>query len=391
MTSRASAGLDMLIVQPTSLCNLNCRYCYVPDRLNNQRLPLPLLAKLLETLRRSDLVAGQHAIDILWHAGEPLAAGFPYFTDALNLADEILAPRWQVRHTLQTNGTLIDDAWCRLFRERDITVGVSIDGPETIHDANRKNVGGRGSFAHAMRGVNLLRKHGIPLNILSVLTSTNIASPDAMFHFFVEQQFPHVAFNIEEIEGPNLHSSLVSIEKNFAGARSLYRSFMTRMLELNRSHGWPLIIREFRTIAQMIQDLRQFSGSVPDVPEQRAGAVFTMTRDGKMFSWSPELASGVPGDPDRFSLGNIADVLSLDELLQTEKAQSIQREIDCGVNLCRGQCQYFSLCGGGVPGNKFFERGSFAVTETLKCALQTQELVEIVLSMQSKPAPAGAA
>jgi uncharacterized protein len=103
-------------------------------------------------------------------------------------------------------------------------------------------------------------------------------------------------------------------------------------------------------------------------------------RDGTVYSWSPELASGVPGVPDRLALGNIRDVTSVDELLVTERARTIQREIDRGVEMCSRDCDYFGVCGGGSPGNKFYERGTFAATETLKCALQTQELTEVILT-----------
>ena len=105
-----------------------------------------------------------------------------------------------------------------------------------------------------------------------------------------------------------------------------------------------------------------------------------MTRMGSLSSWSPELASGVPGAPDRFMLGDIRDVDSVDDLFLSDRAKAIQQEIDSGVEMCRRQCEYFGVCGGGSPANKFYERGTFATTETLKCALQIQELTEAVLS-----------
>jgi uncharacterized protein len=154
---------------------------------------------------------------------------------------------------------------------------------------------------------------------------------------------------------------------------------MGRMLELNAAQGWPLAIRELVSIAQRMQSRRSDPTFVPDIAEQRAGAILTMARDGSVYSWSPELASGIPGAPDRFSLGNISDVQSLDELVNTSRAREIQSEIDLGVAACRNDCAYFGVCGGGSPGNKFYEVGSFTATQTLKCALQTQELTEVVL------------
>jgi uncharacterized protein len=81
----------------------------------------------------------------------------------------------------------------------------------------------------------------------------------------------------------------------------------------------------------------------------------------------------------------------VDELLATERAQAMQDEIDRGIEMCAAECAYFGVCGGGSPGNKLYERGTFAAAETLKCALQTKELVEVVLATfgrsQSAPAP----
>ena len=368
------------MIQPTSLCNLDCSYCYVPDRLNPQRLPTSLLEKLFRAVRSSSIAREQEALDILWHAGEPLAAGIDFFRQALTTADQLLGDRYRLRHSIQTNGTLVTPAWCDLLKDKEVAIGVSLDGPEELHDANRKALGGGGSFGRVMRGVELLRAHNIRINVLSVLNSQNVDRPDEMFNFFVDHQLCQVAFNVEEIEGPNLISSLLRGTSGFASARSRYRFFMGRIAELNRLNGWPLTIREFLSLAQLIQKWRECPTNIPDAPEQRMGAILTMTRDGTVYSWSPELASGVAGTSDRFSLGNIRDVGSIDELLVTERAQAIQQEIDRGVEMCSRQCEYFGVCGGGSPGNKFYERGTFATTETLKCALHTQELVEVILS-----------
>jgi uncharacterized protein len=230
-----------------------------------------------------------------------------------------------------------------------------------------------------MRGIERLRAHDIGINVLSVLTSESIDRPDEMFDFFVGADLLQVAFNVEEIEGPNLSSSLVATADGLGGARSRYRRFMGRMAELNQDRGWPLTIREFVSLGQLIEARRAAPKDEPRIAEQRLGAIVTMTRDGTLFSWSPELASGMPGQPNRFALGNIGDLETIDSLFASDRARSIQREIDLGVDMCRSTCDYFGVCGGGSPGNKFYERGTMATTETLKCALQTQELTEVIL------------
>ena len=163
---------------------------------------------------------------------------------------------------------------------------------------------------------------------------------------------------------------------------------MSQIAELNRDGGWPLTIREFVSLGQLIEARRADPTNEPTIAEQRIGAIVTMTRDGTLFSWSPELASGMPGQPNQFALGNIADVDTIDSLFTSDRARTIQSEIDLGVEMCRRTCDYFGVCGGGWPGNKFYERGTAATTETLKCALQTQELTEVILSATGDSAAA---
>jgi uncharacterized protein len=373
-------GLDLLVVQPTALCNLDCTYCYVPDRLDPRRLAFAHLEQLLLAVRASRLASTQRELKILWHAGEPLAAGLDYFKEAFRLTERLVGDRWRIRHAIQTNGVLITRAWCRLFLTHTVSLGISVDGPAHVHDITRKTRAGRGSFAQVMRGVDLLSEHGIPLHALCVLGAHNIDHPADLFDFFLDRGFRQVAFNIEEIEGPHRRSSLVDATGRFGPARARYRAFMETFLELNRQRGRPLAIREFAKVAGLLLKRREDPASVPAVAEQRVGAILTMARDGTVYSWSPELASGVPGDSHRFALGHIGDVESVDELLDTPRARAIQEEVDRGVSRCRQECGYFGVCGGGSPGNKFYEGGTFATTETLKCALQVQELTELVLA-----------
>lgn len=378
-------SIDLLVIQPTSLCNLDCVYCYVPDRQNAARLPLGLLERLLRAVAGSTLAAHQADLRILWHAGEPLAAGIDFYRSAIGVVDSVAGDRFQVRHSIQTNGTLITDEWCEFFRANRFSIGVSLDGPPDIHDAKRVTRGGSGSFAHAMRGIDLLRAHDLDVSVLCVLTDASIERPDDLFRFFADSGLDRVAFNVEEIEGPHLDSSLVPRDGGLARARSRYRAFMSRLASLNRDNGWPLTVREFVALGQRIDARRGTPASEPVVVEQHLGSILTMTRDGTLFSWSPELASGIPGAPNRFALGNVKDVESIDDLLATDHAVAIQAEIDRGVEMCRRQCDYFGVCGGGSPGNKFYEHGTAAVTQTVKCALQVQELTEVVIATFADP------
>src|SRR5690349_20535979 len=127
------------------------------------------LRKLCAALSNSETLAGQKTLEVLWHAGEPLTVGIPFYREAAEIFAGRLLSRCRIRQTFQTNGTLITDSWCEYFIESKSAVGVSLDGPKEIHDAQRSGRDGRASFEQVMRGISALRDHNIPLNGLCVL------------------------------------------------------------------------------------------------------------------------------------------------------------------------------------------------------------------------------
>src|SRR6476659_7069865 len=109
-----------VIMQPTTLCNLDCSYCYLPFRANDRPMPVAIAQAVAETVNR--WAANVPRFSVVWHGGEPLAAGREHLR-------ALMAPFSAVEHHIQTNATLIDDAWCEFFIEHDIRIGLSIDGP----------------------------------------------------------------------------------------------------------------------------------------------------------------------------------------------------------------------------------------------------------------------
>jgi uncharacterized protein len=375
----AATYLQLLVIQPTALCNLNCKYCYVPERNNARRLAFSTLTRLFETLVSSHLIKDQKEIEVLWHAGEPLTVGISYYQRAFQIIKEILGDRWKAKHTVQTNGTLLTSAWCKFLAEHDVAVGVSLDGPRLVHDEQRPLLGGGGSFDKVMQGIERLRESGISINVLCVLTPASLRHPGRIFNFFLSEGINNVAFNVEETEGVHQLSSLASLF-DLEQAKAAYSSFMQTLYRLNKAAHFPLRIREFQALAQHIQKRRRWPGYVPEVAEQRLGAILTMTREGLLTSWSPELASAAPNRLSSVVLGDVNNGTSIDEILGSDRARTIQAEIRRGVDRCRRECKYFAVCGGGSPSNKFFEHGTFAATQTLQCILHTQTLTEVLLN-----------
>ncbi|NDH64428.1 MAG: radical SAM protein, partial [Alphaproteobacteria bacterium] len=170
----------MVIIQPTPFCNINCSYCYLPDRGNKHVIAQSTVTKLFTELFASGWTNPE--ITVLWHAGEPLAAPVAFYREAF-AAIERLRPKdgpWPivVKHSFQTNAMLIDDDWCELFREWNVGIGVSIDGPRELHDAHRKTRSGGGTFDKTIAGIRRLRDAGIPFHTLSVLSRAQVCARD---------------------------------------------------------------------------------------------------------------------------------------------------------------------------------------------------------------------
>ncbi|MFG6104949.1 cyclophane-forming radical SAM/SPASM peptide maturase GrrM/OscB [Leptothoe sp. EHU-05/26/07-4] len=362
--------VKLVVIQPTTFCNLDCDYCYLPDRHLKLKFSLDLLNPLFEKLFKSDLV--DKGFTVVWHAGEPLTMPVEFYEEAFSRIEKINtqlnAEPVKIRHGIQTNGTLINDGWCDLFNRYHVNVGISLDGPAFLHDAHRITRKGLGTHSGVMRGVKLLQENGIGLHVIAVLTSASLDYPDEIFDFFVESGIRHVGFNVDEEEGANETSSLEGDE-----ALARYRAFMTRLLELTKQNPEALKIREFEQTRSIIVGKADITKG-QHVP-------FTMLNvsySGDISTFSPELLSmksSVYGD---FVFGNVLQD-SFELIYKTQKFQQINSDIQKGVELCKSQCQYFSVCGGGAPSNKYFENGSFNSAETMYCKFSKQILTDIIL------------
>ncbi|MBA4178573.1 MAG: hypothetical protein C0505_18735 [Leptothrix sp. (in: Bacteria)] len=150
----------LLVLQPTPFCNMACSYCYLPARDKRSRMPLATVRQAARRLA-DDGLAGD-ALTVVWHAGEPLVLPPGYYAAAFEAIAAAL-PGVAVTHAMQTNATLISDAWCRFFVQHGVAVGVSVDGPPALHDACRRTRRGGGTSARVQAGLARLRAPDVPL------------------------------------------------------------------------------------------------------------------------------------------------------------------------------------------------------------------------------------
>ena len=155
-----------------SYCNMSCSYCYYLHAENLQDLSRRTMTEeTLEQLIRSYCeTCSSDVLSITWHGGEPTLAGLDFYRKAMSLEKKYLPAGKTFWNSLQTNGLLIDDAWCSFLKEHHFDVGVSIDGTRFVHDTYRNDRGGEDTYQRALSAVERLKKHGIRPDLLCTVT-----------------------------------------------------------------------------------------------------------------------------------------------------------------------------------------------------------------------------
>ena len=362
-------------MQPTPFCNLDCTYCYLPHRDDKRRLALATVEAAIGNVMESGLLGDE--LVVIWHAGEPLVVPPAFYGEAFSRIRSLVGDRARVRHSIQTNGTLIDDAWCDLFREWSVRVGISLDGPADIHDRHRKTRSGRGTHREVMLGIERLRNAKLPFHVIAVVTADALDHADAIVDFFEQHGIVDLAFNVEELEGMNPCSSL-------AGAEDHVAVFFRRIFERALVSDGRLHVREFeRSRDALLCGLGEMTfGATRYVANEqlRPFEITTVDTEGNFSMFSPELLGQRHSRFDGFALGNVHRDRLIDVLV-TERFEKLFGEIVAGVDRCARDCRYYFLCGGGAPANKLFENERFDSSETAFCRNSIQRPLDVSLAL----------
>lgn len=354
-----------VILQPTTLCNLDCRYCYLPLRANDQRMA-PEVAEATAAAVNAWAAAAPR-FSVVWHGGEPLAAGTGHL-------GRLMAPFRGVEHHVQTNATLIDDAWCEFLRANQVRVGVSLDGPELLCQ-QRTNRAGRPAYDQIMRGIDALRRHGIGFAALCVVSDPRPDLAADLYAFFLDLGCHALGINIEEREGVNARSNAHSPESVTAFWAELTAAWRTDPRIELREIEWTLRYLD-----------AELSGTAEELLPRQLDPIPVIAQDGRVVLLSPELAGFSDVHYGDFSSGNV-----LEKPLERIVAEAADRptgwvaEYLDGVEACRASCPYFGFCGGGHAANRYFEDGRFDGTLTEHCRNSKIRLLEGVLAHAREP------
>jgi uncharacterized protein len=356
-----------LLAKPAgAACNLGCKYCFFLSKENlypPRESPLMAEATLETYLRQLMESSPGPQVDVAWQGGEPMLRGLDFYRRSVTLAEKYRKPHQRVLHTMQTNGTLVDDEWAAFFKQHGYLVGLSIDGPRALHDAYRIDKQGRGSFDDVIRGWNCLRKHEVDVNILCTIQAANQDHPLEVYRFFRDELQAQYIQLIPIVERATAETIRLA-NRGWGGLKGTDR---------------PLYRQEGNLVTERTVNAEKFGRFLNAIFDEwvsrDVGNVYVTTFDVALGSWmgqhnacivAPTCGSALVlehnGDVyscDHFvepehRLGNVKQT-PLANLVSSEKQRRFgQSKYDTLPNYCK-QCPVLFACYGECPRNRFIE------------------------------------
>jgi uncharacterized protein len=198
ITAEATTAQNIhILAKPIGpVCNLHCAYCFYLEKKvffaknENYRMSDRVLEAFVQKYIRANDVP---EIPFAWQGGEPMLMGLDFFRKAVKLQKKY-SQGHLITNALQTNGTLLTDKWCDFLAKNQFLVGLSLDGPDDIHNRYRVDGSGGGTFSAVMNGLKLMKKHGVEYNVLACITRESACRPREVYHFFKEQGVRFIQF-----------------------------------------------------------------------------------------------------------------------------------------------------------------------------------------------------
>jgi uncharacterized protein len=364
MTATAAPDSFHLLAKPRgAVCNLDCKYCFF---LSKEELypgsKFRMTDEMLERYVRQLLEAHQTPeVNIAWQGGEPTLMGLDFYRRGVELAERFRRPDQTVLHTMQTNGVLLDDAWCSFFKENNFLIGLSVDGPRHMHDAYRVNKGGAGSFDQVMRGYAALRRHQVDVNILCTVHAANADHPLEVYRFFrdelgagflqfipiIERSTPAMlpVANQGWSERPGGHRTLYTqtgelVTERSVGAEQFGRFQIEIFEEWVRRDVGKVYVQMFDVALGSWVGMHSLCIFAPT-----CGNALALEHNGDLYSCDHYV------EPD-YLLGNIAEAPMVELVASPRQRAFGQHKQDSLPQYCL-DCEVKFACNGGCPKDRF--------------------------------------
>jgi uncharacterized protein len=320
-------------------CNLDCSYCFYLDAVDlypSGRLQMS--DEVLEAYVEGMLTSrpGQ-AVDFTWQGGEPTLLGLDWYRRVVEVQRRLAPPGVAVRNSIQTNGTLLDDAWGAFLAEHRFLVGLSLDGPRELHDAFRHTKGGDGTYDRVVEGLRTLQRHGVDVNILTTVNSANVHRPLEVYdHLTAELGAQFLQF-IPIVE--RAHDDVPSFETPSAQS---YGRFLTAIFDRwVRSDVGRVFVRDFDNALA----IRHGIGATICVHAETCGTAVALEHTGDLYACDHFVEPG-------HLVGSIVDTPIGDLVASPGQVAFGMAKRDTLTRYCRA-CDVLDFCGGGCPKDRF--------------------------------------
>ncbi len=330
--------LPILFKTVSSGCNLDCSYCYYRESLRGTRALRIIEQPVLDVLvpQYLEYVADAGVASFVWQGGEPTLAGLDFFERIVALEAKHAGSGMALGNALQTNGVLLDDRWGEFLREYNFLVGISLDGPEDVHDSIRRDRGGHGSFRRVMAGVDVLRRHGVEFNILCVVGPHNAGRVSDLMHFFRSEGLGHLQFipamSFQSVEPDDPAGYLITADE--------YGDFLIELFDDWYEQGFP------KTSIRTFDALMETHLGLPSglcIYGERCDSGIIVESDGSIYPCDFYVHQD-------WCLGSIVEEPLQSILAKPKRVDFVEHKAVLSAECT--QCEWRWLCRGGCPRNR---------------------------------------
>jgi uncharacterized protein len=339
--AKASRDFQVFVKPAGPSCNLDCAYCYY---LRKEKFyPGEKVWAMPDIVLEEYIVQHLEAcpdpvVRFSWHGGEPTIVGLTYFQKIVALQRKHSSPHQQIRNGMQTNGTLLNEEWCRFLADERFSVGLSLDGPEEMHDRFRRDKGGKPTFAQTMNAFGLLSRYRIPTDILCVVNAHNAREPWAVYRFFKQIGAGYVSFLPMVDPDPDRQEGV----SRLTVPADAWGDFLCAVFDewVSQDIG-KIKIQIFeeaaRTAFGQEHSLCIFRPICGDIP--------VVERNGDFYSCDHFVDA-------EHRVGNIIETPLVDLLENPEQRAFGKAKLDSLPRYCR-ECEVKAMCNGECPKNRF--------------------------------------
>lgn len=370
--------INILIKPASSACNMQCTYCFYHDIAQKRETANEGLLSLekMEQIIRAGLEQAEHICSFTFQGGEPTLRGLDFYREVVRLQQKYARPDIEIRNNLQTNGLLIDEEWAQFFHDHHFLIGISLDGPAEIHDGNRKNAGGHGTWAQVIHAVQLFQRYQVDFNVLSVVTGRSARSVEKMYRFFQRNDFRWLQFipcmePLGELRGKQAYHL----------SPEAYGTFLIRLFDL-----WYADLKkgEYRSIRHLDNWMFMMLGECPEACNMNGvcSVQFVIEADGGVYPCDFYVL-------DEWRLGTVGEQ-TFAYMLQGERAKAFVESSCIRPEECT-HCRWAGLCRNGCRRDRI-ATDQHVIGKNYYCMayqmffsarmIQMQQAIQVILRMR---------